>query len=739
MGEAAPCWEARSEVARSLAECIKRGDDAATLEHRWRGRAIPSIEVLELAERVIAGEIEPNGYYYVMSAQDGAANNWVDGDLVIGCGGYANHFYREWPQERMGMELKDYPIPRNKSKRGMHWSASCYPEEGHWQENLAWCADMGIGFIKFVEDGGGSGINVYRQCWFTHGIIPVVRFYIGTPGQCGPREEDAIKRISDMLGFRTYFELCNEPDLFDEWDGNRPQDWLQRSVNAYVGYAPKVWNAGGLPGTFALASGACTQRRIDQWGHVLDPVAVNFIKLIVDGLGGPAVAQNIGMWLSDHNYTINHPPDYPYDAVNQEGKPLTLAEYNSVPSWAWDGRSIESINAQRMKDKNPGDTIWNDDTCFNGYQIFLAYAKEAGIEVPLLTTEGGPTQTRGDDGRYAKVTEDIMMSWIPVMYRALGSQPEYFAHCHWLLYNTTNGWEADRWRWGSQNYDRVMNMFKATPVGTWGEKFGAVTPTPTPIPIPIPEPEPTPVPVPIIYPPLPVENDAGSYGVTIGDCNPNPGEWYWQIVKVHHYTEDENDGRQNLFMDVLDEKGIRINGAKIQVWWGSGRAGETAIAVVDKPDNEPGTNIPLWKWQVVNAFVLGEPMKSESILGVSTAHPDEPPGNTLFHHSFLCVWRRVQRPNVITPEPTPEPEIVTEDGLRDFGWNLLNIPWLPTAGFYLKAKELGLFGPRSAEGRKKIGSTTYAGQVFYGSQGDVLLWCIEGQWNKIEVVNLIPK
>ena len=183
------------------------------------------------------------------------------------------------------MRLSDYPVPRNRSKRGVHWSASCYPEEHDWRGKLALCRDMGIGWIKFVDDGGVSGLNVYRACWHEYGIIPIIRFYIGTPGQCGPREADAIRRIADTLGFRTYFELCNEPDLPLEWGWKQPRNWLYLAADAYCDYAPKVLEAGGLPGTFALASGAFGQVRVDEHGNEIPPIKVNFLKLITDKLG----------------------------------------------------------------------------------------------------------------------------------------------------------------------------------------------------------------------------------------------------------------------------------------------------------------------------------------------------------------------------------------------------------------------------------------------------------------------
>ena len=47
----------------------------------------------------------------------------------------------------------------------------------------------------------------------------------------------------------------------------------------------------------------------------------------------------------------------------------------------------------------------------------------------------------------------------------------------------------------------------------------------------------------------------------------------------------------------------RVNGARLRVTWDGGEQ----IVTVDKPANEPGTNFPMWKWQVCAAEALGLP------------------------------------------------------------------------------------------------------------------------------------
>lgn len=139
--------------------------------------------------------------------------------------------------------------------------------------------------------------------------------------------------------------------------------------------------------------------------------------------------------------------------------------------------------------------------------------------------------------------------------------------------------------------------------------------------------------------PREIVNDATSYGVQVQTANVAPGAWYWQAVRVHHLTPQENGGNHHIYLDVRDPalgdgaESERVNGARLRVSWDGGQQ----IVTIDKPANEPGTNFPMWKWQVCAVECLGLPgseLPSDRVTGLHTGHPDEASGNTLFHHSF---------------------------------------------------------------------------------------------------------
>jgi hypothetical protein len=151
-----------------------------------------------------------------------------------------------------------------------------------------------------------------------------------------------------------------------------------------------------------------------------------------------------------------------------------------------------------------------------------------------------------------------------------------------------------------------------------------------------------------------VINDAQGYGVAIVPAAVAPGAWYWQAARVHHLTPEENGGNHHIYLDILDPTtapdpgslGGRVFGARARITWEGGEQ----IVTIDKPLNEAGTNLPMWRWQVCDVVALGLPsgeLASDRVTGMHTGHPDEGTGNTLFHHSFSVTFLKVRNPDVV--------------------------------------------------------------------------------------------
>jgi hypothetical protein len=147
-------------------------------------------------------------------------------------------------------------------------------------------------------------------------------------------------------------------------------------------------------------------------------------------------------------------------------------------------------------------------------------------------------------------------------------------------------------------------------------------------------------------------NDAISYGVVIEPATVGPLQAYWKVIGVHHLIGSENGFNHHLYADVLDERNERIIGAKLTVKNFNGSIGRMAI---DKPLNEPGTNVPIWpndKLTVWAGFGDGA-LPSDKVVGIHTMHPDEGDLNRVAHHSFYVVFKHSIAGVIVDPPKEP--------------------------------------------------------------------------------------
>jgi hypothetical protein len=163
----------------------------------------------------------------------------------------------------------------------------------------------------------------------------------------------------------------------------------------------------------------------------------------------------------------------------------------------------------------------------------------------------------------------------------------------------------------------------------------------------------------------PGQNDAAKYGVKLAHPGPNReagagctrGEdiTFFRCIGIHHLTPDENAGNHHIYLDVLNEQGQRMRQTQIEWTWDGRQLDEPAPPVtIDKPDTEPGTNIPLNWAQTASVSVQDNP--TDTVTNLHTRHPDEGDngGNTRGHHSFYVVFQ-LQSGDGVPPPTQPPP------------------------------------------------------------------------------------
>jgi hypothetical protein len=366
------------------------------------------------------------------------------------------------------MRIEDFPRPKGDNRRGIHWSASVYHPVGsgldYWLGELQ---ALKIKWVKVLDDGGGSSLDLVQRL-LALDIMPVVRLYRlePNPGTIGGREEETVRRL--VAAGARYIETNNEPDLAVEWKGGQvPPNWLDIVVDNFIIDADKVLALGGLPALPAMAVGT----------------KANPIEGVVKR-GRKDVFEQ-GAWIAVHNYTLNHPLDYPYDPVNQEGQPVSQEEYDRLGPWAWEAVPREQINQWRASDKNPGATLADDASCFLSFWHTDQIARKTlGFPVPLISTEGGPVVGWREDRRYPRTTPGIQRDRVIEIAEFMQGTRKingwdcpdnYFAMCHWLIANyrigaMLPGWESQAWYtdWWNKDFNLqgelpVVAALKALP------------------------------------------------------------------------------------------------------------------------------------------------------------------------------------------------------------------------------------------------------------------------------------
>jgi hypothetical protein len=147
----------------------------------------------------------------------------------------------------------------------------------------------------------------------------------------------------------------------------------------------------------------------------------------------------------------------------------------------------------------------------------------------------------------------------------------------------------------------------------------------------------------------PGQNDASPYGVSVEAIE---GAVY-EVIGIHHLDQSENVGKHNIYVQVLDQQGERNDQVPV-LWTWEGRTDAALMLALDKPLDEPAGNISLDLGQTVSLWIGPASARlSDVASGFHTRHPDEPPGNTIGHHSYLVVFQHLPAGGGSPPPPIP--------------------------------------------------------------------------------------
>lgn len=326
------------------------------------------------------------------------------------------------------MNLRDYPRPKNDNGIGLHFRLDLTEtiNKPYISQGVEWLQQINA---KWTLVAGGDWLQIgkaARPIWDA-GIMPVCRLVckIDKPFIDW---ETGVKTLLD-LGIPPYIQIFNEPGDNREWNG---QPNIRRFGEKWGAAAARVFDAGGFPGMGAVLGE-------DEWLAAFHAVQAG---------GRTDIWQKA--WFSVHNYGSNHPPNYPYDDVNQKGIPVTPEEYAkyrfSMP--------FDELNQMRAEHKHPGETILDDDTSVLRVLEFKKWMTDSlGFCLPMIGGEGGWEWQVEEDLRYPKLPDEWHANYTREMFewfrfgKLSDSTPlpdELFSVAPWIQ---ADG-QADSWWFG---------------------------------------------------------------------------------------------------------------------------------------------------------------------------------------------------------------------------------------------------------------------------------------------------
>lgn len=358
--------------------------------------------------------------------------------------------------------LAQYPRPANDNGRGIHYAPTILGQAPEVVDRLIdEMLALNIKWVKIMQGDIPKVEHYYLvEQLAKHDIEVILRVY--RPYNDPYEHLEAIVTEGRRMGIN-YYELYNEPNIAGFPGGWRDGESISvdRILSLWIPAAETVKKAGGYPGLPTMTPG----------GNYED---MKFLGEFLDGVSAGGRADLLEKsWIPLHNYFLNHPIDYPLDAVNQQSLPLSAAE---IETRGLSGYHVQTINNARANERlkstfQVGKTIHEDS---NGFRKFEAYGEiffnRFGYYIPIITTEGGAIAGDFQDPRYHPVTDDdVTRSTVQAYQAMLGDVPAYyFAFTPWLMANGAGShwdaaWEDAAWYKMDGSNLPVVDALKADP------------------------------------------------------------------------------------------------------------------------------------------------------------------------------------------------------------------------------------------------------------------------------------
>lgn len=127
-------------------------------------------------------------------------------------------------------------------------------------------------------------------------------------------------------------------------------------------------------------------------------------------------------------------------------------------------------------------------------------------------------------------------------------------------------------------------------------------------------------------------------GVTVSDASVGSGQQYWRLIEVRFADEQESGGKHHIYVDVVDENGVRLVGQPVTVTWGDG---SDTQALEDKPAPDYGYNYQMYAaGYAYNVKVEGLP--SDELHGAGMGDVENRFKG--IHTSYYLIFQRATRP-----------------------------------------------------------------------------------------------